>query len=41
VERNQPVEKVDVGLAGGPKELRNKAKTLQLRRFQPSIQGLK
>ena len=37
----QPVEKVDVGLVGGPKEARNKAKTLRKRRFQPLVQRLK
>jgi hypothetical protein len=39
--KQQPVEKVDVGPAGSPKEPRNKAKTLRIHRFQPSNQGLK
>src|SRR5918994_7801156 len=39
--RTQPVEKVDVGPTGGPKEPRNKVKTLRIHRFQPSNQGLK
>src|SRR3712207_5153509 len=38
---NQPVEKVVVGPVGGPKEARNKAKTLRKRRFQPLLQTLK
>ena len=37
----QPVEKVDVGPVGGPREAQNKAKTLQKRRFQPLVQRLK
>ena len=37
----QPVEKVDVGPVGGPKELQNKAKTLRIHRFQPLVQRLK
>jgi hypothetical protein len=37
----QAVEKVVVGPAGGPIEARNKAKTLQKRRFQPLVQRLK
>jgi hypothetical protein len=35
------VEKVDAGLFGGPRETRNKAKTLRKRRSQPLSQGLK
>ena len=37
----QRVEKVIVGPVGGPKEARNKAKTLRKRRFQPLVQRLK
>jgi hypothetical protein len=39
--RGQPVEKVDVGPVGGPKEARNKAKTLREQHIQPLNQGLK
>jgi hypothetical protein len=37
--RPQRVEKVVIGPVGGPKELENKAKTLQKRRFQPLNRG--
>ena len=39
--QEQPVEKVVVGPVGGPKEARNKGKTLRKRRFQPLVQRLK
>ena len=37
----EPVEKVVVGPAGGPKVVRNKVETLRKRRFQPLVQRLK
>jgi hypothetical protein len=37
--RGQAVEKVAVGPVGGPKELEDKAKILQERRFQPLKEG--
>jgi hypothetical protein len=37
----QRVEKVVVGLVGGPKVVRNKVETLRKRRFQPLVQRLK
>ncbi len=38
---HEPVEKVVVGPAGGPKVVRNKAETLRKRRFQPLVQRQK